>query len=97
MQREVCLALDADTRKRSLVPDVVHEQVRWWRRFGCGDNRGGDGPRSTPSTDGERVYVYDSRILFYCFDIEDGKVLWEKNIEEEFEAGTSAGKARLHP
>ena len=52
---------------------------------GAKGNKGGDGPRSTPSCDGERVYVYDSYMLLSCFHAESGKLLWSKDILGEFD------------
>ena len=44
---------------------------------GAGDNKGGDGPRSTPAFDGGKVYVYGSFLDLHCFDAKTGAVLWE--------------------
>ena len=52
--------------------------------LGAEDNNGGDGPRSTPASDGERVYVYDSHLGLYCFDAKTGDAIWMKDIAEEF-------------
>ena len=52
---------------------------------GARDNKGGDGPRSTPSTDGERVYVYDSHLLLSCYDAKSGDLVWKHDIVEEYD------------
>lgn len=44
------------------------------------ENRWGDGPRSTPTVDGDRVYCMFSRGTLACLRIEDGKVLWQKSM-----------------
>ncbi len=52
---------------------------------GAKGNKGGDGPRSTPASDGDRVYVYDSYMLLSCFDAQSGKRIWSKDILADFE------------
>ncbi|MBN1866067.1 PQQ-like beta-propeller repeat protein [Candidatus Sumerlaeota bacterium] len=47
-----------------------------------------DGPRSTPTCDGERVYVLDNDLRLYCFDVGDGHVVWSKNIMTEYSGRT---------
>lgn len=83
---ETCLALDASTGDEL-----------WRVRFGSSDyeygggdagardNKGGDGPRSTPATDGERVYVYDAYLVLSCMDAANGELLWRHDIKSEFE------------
>ena len=48
-------------------------------------NKGGDGPRSTPSIDGGRVYVYDSHMVLSCVDAKSGDLVWRRDIVGEFE------------
>ena len=50
---------------------------------GAPGNRGGDGPRSTPSTDGKHVFVYDSHLVLTCFD-NKGNQKWKRDILSEF-------------
>ena len=45
---------------------------------------GGDGPRSTPTCDGERVYALDRDLNLYCFNDETGVEVWSKDIETDF-------------
>ena len=45
------------------------------------------GPRSTPTIDGDRVYVVGATGRLFCFDVETGAVLWQKDYVEEY--GTS--------
>lgn len=50
---------------------------------GARDNRGGDGPRSTPSTDGKLVFVYDSHMVLTCLNANDGSQVWQHDIVAE--------------
>ena len=43
----------------------------------------GGGTLSTPSIDGDRVYVLNREGMFICLQFEDGKVIWQKNLKEE--------------
>ncbi len=85
IERECCVALNADTGDEIWAQFLGFAKYDGGGDSGANDNKGGDGARSTPSTDGERVYVFDSKMNLYCFDIEDGAVKWHKNIEDEYD------------
>jgi outer membrane protein assembly factor BamB len=44
----------------------------------------GNGPRATPTVDGDRVYVLTENGDLACLRLRDGTVLWRKNILREF-------------
>ena len=46
----------------------------------------GDGPRSTPTVDAERVYVLGARGMLYALGSSDGKEIWKRDLGEEFGA-----------
>jgi len=48
------------------------------------ENDRGSGPRSTPSVDGDRVYVLTENGDLVCLLVADGKVVWRRNIIKEF-------------
>jgi outer membrane protein assembly factor BamB len=48
------------------------------------ENDRGSGPRSTPSVDGDRVYVLTENGDLVCLLAADGKVVWRRNILKEF-------------
>ncbi|MCA9248550.1 MAG: PQQ-binding-like beta-propeller repeat protein [Planctomycetales bacterium] len=82
---EKCLALDANTGKMLWSQplgesDYGHDGGN----SGASDNRGGDGPRSTPTTDGKHVFVYDAHLLLTCFDAANGRVVWRHDIVNEY-------------
>ena len=43
------------------------------------------GPRATPTVDGDHVYVTGSPGRIFCFDVETGDVLWEKDTVAEYD------------
>ena len=85
IDRETCIALDADTGKEVWAQFLGFAKYDGGGDSGSRDNNGGDGARSTPSTDGLRVYVYDSRMNIYCFDAENGTEKWRRNVVDDFD------------
>lgn len=72
---ECCFCLDADTGKQvwaTPFDKTIH------------DRQGGDGPRSTPTVDGERVYLFGTHLKLLCLNATDGKIEWEKDLAKEF-------------
>ncbi len=43
------------------------------------------GPRATPVVDAGRVYTIGAQGDMFCFDASDGKVLWQKNFENDYQ------------
>ena len=82
--REVVLALNAETGKQLwALPVGVQKYGHDGGNAGARGNAGGDGPRSTPTVDGERVYVLSSDLLLLCLDAATGKEIWTKDIIRE--------------
>lgn len=52
---------------------------------GAPGNRGGDGPRSTPTLDGNVVYTYDAHLVLRCHDARNGKLVWQRDVAAEYE------------
>jgi len=48
------------------------------------ENDRGSGPRSTPTVDGDRVYVLTENGDLVCLMAADGKVVWRRNILRDF-------------
>ena len=46
-------------------------------------NGWGDGPRMTPTVDGDRVYAIGGNGLVICAQVSDGKILWEKSLTKD--------------
>jgi len=51
---------------------------------GTANNKGGDGPRSTPTTDGTNVYVTSSQLVLTAFNAATGKPVWTHDLIKEF-------------
>lgn len=50
---------------------------------GTPDNKGGDGPRSTPTVDGNNVYVISCDLQLVCIDAAKGTKRWTRDIVKE--------------
>ncbi len=74
---EVVWALDAASGKQA-----------WSTRIAAGATlearQGGNGPRGTPTIDGDRVYALGVSGDLVCLDRASGKLLWKKNLVTEF-------------
>jgi outer membrane protein assembly factor BamB len=46
-------------------------------------NNWGDGPRMTPTVDGDRVYGIGGRGMLVCAQVQDGKILWQKSLVQD--------------
>ncbi len=62
--------LDADTGKEL-----------WKTQIGPAQ---GDGPRSTPTVDGDRVYALTRQGILACLKVADGSVVWQKDFKKDF-------------
>ena len=57
----------------------------WWSRIASKGRAGyNDGPRCTPTVDGDRVYTLTRQGLLACLKINDGSILWHKDFKKEF-------------
>ncbi|HEY6563887.1 MAG TPA: PQQ-binding-like beta-propeller repeat protein, partial [Pirellulaceae bacterium] len=45
-------------------------------------NGWGDGPRGTPTVDGDRIYALNGRGNLVCANVADGKIIWERKMSE---------------
>ena len=69
-EKEQLIALDAATGKESWSASAGEKYPNDW----------GDGPRATPTVDGDRVYAMGGNGLLICAQTSDGKVLWQKSL-----------------
>ncbi|WP_145172866.1 PQQ-binding-like beta-propeller repeat protein [Rubripirellula lacrimiformis] len=84
--KETVVALDAATGQEVWsVPLGSSKYEQGGGDSGAPGNRGGDGPRSTPTVDGDRLYVYDSYMVLSCLDTKTGRVLWQHDVIAENE------------
>lgn len=94
---ETCVAFDAATGKRLWATPTGRAQYPGGGDSGAAGNRGGDGPRSTPATDGQRVWVYSSALVLHCLDAATGRGLWQKDIAAAHAGRNIDWKSALSP
>jgi outer membrane protein assembly factor BamB len=51
----------------------------------------GDGPRCTPTVDGDRVYALSRHGDLACLNVQDGAVRWKKNYKADFQGKMMSG------
>ena len=54
-------------------------------------NRWGDGPRCTPTVDGEFVYALAAKGDLICAKVQDGSIVWKKSLTKDFAVKCRAG------
>jgi outer membrane protein assembly factor BamB len=73
--KEYCVALNGENGTE-LWATVIDESIQ--------DRQGGDGPRSTPTVDGEHVYVLGTHLKLLCLNVADGKPAWTADLKNEY-------------
>ncbi len=71
-QQEYLIALDASTGAEKWSTPIGDTYSNNW----------GDGPRGTPTVDGDRVYALSAKGSLVAAQASDGKVLWKHTMEE---------------
>lgn len=73
--------------QRLIALDSVSGKVAWKHSLSPAfASPYGDGPRSTPVIDGERVFAIDARGRLAAVRVEDGRAIWSRDLEKEFGA-----------
>ncbi len=81
--QEVCVALDAATGKELWATPLNPVKFDGSGNDGTSDNRGGEGPRSTPAWSDGKVYVLSARLRLVCLEADTGKIAWTKDLMKE--------------
>jgi len=78
VDREFCVALDANTGDELWSADVDAADYD-----DNGYGRAMDGTRSTPTVDGDRVYVFTAQLKLICLSSVDGSTVWSRDFPAE--------------
>ena len=80
---KVFLMGSLDEISHLMALDEATGKTLWSTRIGPDLKNGwGDGPRSTPTVDGDRVYAMAATGILICCQVSDGKELWRMTMEE---------------
>ncbi len=83
--REICICLDLKTGKRLWQTKLGRAHYgHAGGNAGASGNSGGDGPRSTPSVNNGKVFVYDSSMTLHCLSAKTGMHIWKIDIVDEY-------------
>ncbi len=80
---ESLVGLDTETGKELWATPLTVARYDGGANDGAEGNNGGDGPRSTPAVDGNRVYSLSSKLVLQCFNAADGSVVWSRDVMKE--------------
>jgi outer membrane protein assembly factor BamB len=84
VDHEGVVAVDADTGRELWFTPLCVATYRGGGDSGAANNKGGDGPRSTPSVLGDRVYVYSSKMKLFCLDASTGSEIWSADVLKDY-------------
>ncbi len=78
---EVLLALNVrDGKEVWAAPLTIMNKYDGGGDAGTPQNKGGDGPRSTPAVSDGMVYAIDANLGVYAFNAADGKEVWKHDV-----------------
>jgi outer membrane protein assembly factor BamB len=70
----------------------------WWVRIGPKVNAGyGEGPRCTPTVDGDLLYALGMGGELVCLESDTGKLVWRKNLLKDFKGRVGGWKYSESP
>ncbi len=75
---------DAATGKEQWAAPLAVAKYQGGGDSGEEGNKGGDGPRSTPTIYKGKIYVYGASMDLWCFEAKSGKVSWKKDVAKEY-------------
>ena len=78
-----------DGTERALALDEETGEVLWTHEWETGYRMlsvaYAIGPRATPTVDGDRVYIVGATGRLFCFNVETGEVVWQKDYVAEYD------------
>lgn len=81
--QEVVVARNPDSGQELWVKPLGPAKYDGGGDSGTSNNGGGDGPRSSPTIDGDHVYVSSGKLVVSCFDSK-GDLVWRHDLIKEY-------------
>jgi outer membrane protein assembly factor BamB len=82
-RQESLVALDAATGRELWFSALNFPKYDSGGDAGTDSNKGGDGPRSTPTLNGDWVYAFSSQLVLNCYEAATGKLVWSRDLLKE--------------
>ena len=79
-------AVDLAGMERVLALDEKTGRILWSREWPA-NYAGilyGNGPRATPTVDGDRVYVQGTTGILLCLNVKNGEIIWQKDYAKDY-------------
>jgi len=96
-KQEVLVARNADTGAELWFKPLGSVKYTGGGDSGTAENKGGDGPRSTPTWHEGKVFVTSAKLVLTCFDAKTGSVIWQKDLMKDFGAKNIAWENAASP
>lgn len=85
-------------QERVLCLDEENGRVLWKFEYDCDYKFAYPaGPRTTPAVAGGKVYTLGAAAHLYCFEAATGKVIWSRELKEDYRAKTPIWGFAAHP
>ena len=84
--------------ERVLCLDAASGEIRWKHEYPVTYTISYPaGPRCTPTVDGDRVYTLGAEGNLFCFNAEDGKVVWSRDLKADYRTKAAMWGYAGHP
>ncbi|MBL9138050.1 MAG: PQQ-like beta-propeller repeat protein [Verrucomicrobiales bacterium] len=97
VKRELLLAMDATTGRELWAQPLAPAKYDGGGDSGSDNNKGGDGPRSTPTVDGDLVFTLDARFQLAAFEAATGNQVWRRDLATDHSAPKLAWQNAASP
>lgn len=77
---------DVEGRQYAVALHVKNGEIVWRTDLGAANSNSFPGTRSTPTVDGEHLYLMTTAGVLVCLDVTTGEENWRKDLVEEFGA-----------
>ncbi len=85
-------------KERVLCLDAKTGKQLWEHAYDCPyEISYGNGPRCTPTVDGDHVYTLGAEGNLFCLNVKDGSVAWSKSFTKEYNAEAPYWGYSSHP